>query len=164
MLRNFLKTAWRNIIRNKTNTAINVTGLALGMTCCVFIFLWVQDEKSVDNFHAGGENLYTVYQTNTSNGQVNGTYNTILQVAPGQTTPEFLMEGAKDAIPEIKNIAFYATGYELPWGHPETFQAGEKIIKMEGSRAGKDFFKIFSYPIIAGNVSTALSNMNGIAI
>jgi putative ABC transport system permease protein len=57
MIRNFIKTAWRNIIRYKVNTVINVTGLALGMTCCLFIFLWVRDEKSIDNFHRHGENI-----------------------------------------------------------------------------------------------------------
>ena len=64
----------------------------------------------------------------------------------------------------MKYQVYYATGYELPWGHPETFQFGEKKMKLEGSRAGRDFFKIFSYPLIAGSPETALINMTGIAI
>ena len=67
MFRNYIKIAWRNVIRHKAHTAINVTGLALGMTCCLFIFLWVQDEKGIDNFHQNGKTLYAVYQTITAN-------------------------------------------------------------------------------------------------
>ena len=75
-----------------------------------------------------------------------------------------LMEGVKNSVPEIKAEAFYATGYDLPWGHLETIQVGEKKLKLEGSRAGEDFFKIFSYPLLQGSPETALQNLNSIAI
>jgi putative ABC transport system permease protein len=161
MFKNYIKIAWRNVIRHKTHTAINVIGLALGMTCCLFIFLWVQDEKGIDNFHQNGKNLYAVYQTITANGKVNGNYNTPYKYTP---TYVFLLEDVKQSIPEVKDNVFYATGYDLPWGHPETIQVGEKIVKMEGARAGKDFFKMFSYPIIAGKAETALKNNSCMAI
>jgi putative ABC transport system permease protein len=163
MFKNYLKIAWRNVARNKVNTVINVSGLALGITCCLFIFLWVKDEKSVDNFHANGKNLYAVYQTSSANGKVNGSYSISKKVKDGVSV-DFSLEDIDSAVPEVKHFAYYITGYELPWGHPETFQVGEKIIKMEGSRAGKDFFKMFSYPIIRGNAETALTNINGIVI
>jgi hypothetical protein len=164
MLRNYLMIAWRNIIRQKAQTIINITGLALGMTCCLFIFLWVTDEKNVDNFHAKGENIYAVYQTEIANGKTEGSYSTPLKVITGQNYPSFLLENLDSSVPEVKNQVYYATGYELPWGHPETFQYGEKKIKLEGSRAGKDFFKIFSYPLIAGSPESALSELKGISI
>jgi len=164
MFKNYFKTAWRNIIRNKKHTVINVAGLALGLTCCMFIYLWVQYEKSIDNFHADGKNLYAVYTTTVANGKTDGTYTTPLRFDSGNISPDFLLEGVPAAVPEEKHLTFYATGYELPWGHPETFQVGEKIIKMKGSRAGKDFFKMFSYPLIEGNANNALADMHGIAI
>jgi putative ABC transport system permease protein len=164
MLRNYFKIAWRNITRNVTQTLINVTGLALGMTCCLFILVWVKDEKQVDNFHAGKENIYSVFQTITTNGRSEGTYSTPLKIVTGQNYPSFLLEDLHSVLPQVKYQVYYATGYELPWGHPETFQSGEKKLKLEGSRAGKDFFKIFSYPLVAGSPETALSNMKGIAI
>ncbi|PWT75220.1 MAG: hypothetical protein C5B59_09315 [Bacteroidetes bacterium] len=164
MIKNYFKTAWRNIIRNKTHTIINVAGLALGLSCCIFIYLWVLDEKGIDNFHANKDNLYVAYTITTTNGKSDGSYATPLRQANGGVVPDFVLEDVPGAVPEIKHLALYATGYELPWGHPETFQVGEKIIKLEGSRAGKDFFKIFSYPLIEGNASGALSQMNGIAI
>lgn len=162
MLKNYLKTAWRNIIRHKVNTAINVIGLALGMTCCLFIFLWVRDERSIDNFHQNGKNIFTAYQTVAANGKTEGSYKTPQKMVDNHLV--MLLEDAKAAIPEIRELAFYATGYELPWGHLETIQVGEKKLKLEGSRAGEDFFKIFSYPLLCGNAETALKNKYGIAI
>jgi len=162
MLKSYFKIAWRNITRHKVHTTINVAGLALGMTCCLFIFLWVQDEKSIDNFHDQGKDLYTVYERIEANGKVEGDYNTPRQYINGNNL--FLMEGIKEAVPEVKGLAFYKTGYELPWGHAESFRVGEKILKMEGSRAGEDFFKLFSYPLIEGNAATALKEVNDIAI
>jgi putative ABC transport system permease protein len=161
MIKNLIKTAWRNIIRHKTHTAINVIGLALGMTCCLFIFLWVQDEKGIDNFHQDGKNLYAVYQTTIVNGKSDASYTTPFTFGKGG---KFYLENINQAIPEVKAEAFYATGYDLPWGHPETIQVGDKKVKFEGSRAGKDFFKMFSYPIIAGNVVTPLESTGSIAI
>src|SRR5258708_19473193 len=76
MLKHYLTVACRNVIRQKLFSAINIIGLALGMTCCLFIFLWVQDEKAVDNFHANGKKLYSIYQTTTSGGKANGNYST----------------------------------------------------------------------------------------
>ncbi|MBS1530263.1 MAG: ABC transporter permease, partial [Bacteroidetes bacterium] len=167
MIRNFIKTAWRNMIRHKAHTAINVVGLALGITCCLFIFLWVQDERGIDNFHKNGKNLYVLYETTTANGHINSDYNMPINfdttVRPVKRT--YLVQTAKAMVPGIVNIASYATGYDLPWGHPETLQVGEKMVKMNGSRAGADFFKMFSYPIIAGNsAASALSDPGNIAI
>lgn len=162
MIKNIIKTAWRNVVRHKTNSLINVTGLALGITCCLFIFLWVQDEQSVDNFHKKEKNLYVVYQTLTTQGKPDGSYNT--PVKNINNVPVFLMEDAKEAIPQVRNLSFYVTGYELPWGHPETFQVGDKTVKLEGSRASADFFKMFSYPLLEGSPESALADISSMAI
>jgi putative ABC transport system permease protein len=162
MIKSYFKIAWRNITRHKVHTAINVIGLALGMTCCLFIFLWVQDERHIDNFYPDGKNIYTVYQTVTSEGKAEGSYSTPIKYT--NTTPIYFLEGCKEAVPEIKEEAFYKTGYELPWGHAETFRVGEKMLKLEGSRASKDFFKVFSYPLLEGDPATALKDVSSMAI
>jgi putative ABC transport system permease protein len=162
MFKNYLKIAWRNIIRQKIHTTINVTGLALGMTCCLFIFLWVQDEKSIDNFHANGKNLYTVYQTTMATGTEFNSYTVGFRYLNNK--PYFALEDVAEEVPEIKGITYYATAYDLPWGHTETFQYGEKKMKFEGSRASENFFKTFSYPLIEENKETALKEIGGVAI
>jgi len=142
------------MIRHKTHTAINVTGLALGITCCMFILLWVQDERGMDNFHHNQKSLYILYQTTRSGGNVYGDYNMPLNYDNIKGRTEVL-EDVKSAVPGIVNMACYATGYDLPWGHPETLQVGEKKVKINGSRVGADFFKMFSYSVIAGNNAEA---------
>ena len=161
MFRNYFKISFRNIIRNKAFSVINIVGLALGMTCFLFIFLWVQDERSIDNFHTN-ENLYNVYQTTYAHEEVDGRYTTPVRFTDDRR--HILLEGIQESIPEIEHVNFYATGYELPWGHPEIFQVGEEIHKLEGSRAGADFFTMFNYPLIAGGKENALKDINSIAI
>ncbi len=161
MLKNYLKIGVRNIIRNKTFSAINLLGLVLGMVCFLFIFLWIQDEKSIDNFH-DNENLYNVFYSIKSEDKLDGTY----QSPTGYNDERFypLIAGAEENVPGITHINYYASGYELPWGYPETFTVGNKMYKLEGARAGQDFFKMFNYPIIAGNSQAPLSNINTISI
>jgi putative ABC transport system permease protein len=162
MYKHYLVVAARNVSRYKMFSFLNITGLALGMTCCLFIFLWVNDERGVDNFHANGDRLYNIYQTVRTNSSVTGSYTTPVRYRENRTY--IPLADIQAAVPEVQYINFYATGYELPWGHSETFQVGEKLHKLEGSRAGKDFFSMFDYPVIAGDEKTALADLSGIAI
>lgn len=154
LYKHYVVVAARNVTRHKTFSAINIVGLALGMTCFLMIFLWVQDEKQVDNFHANGESLYAVYQKFIQNGETSG----------GYSTPRDLAGEILKTIPEVEYASSYITGYELPWGHPETFQVGDKLHKLEGARAGQDFFTMFSYPLLAGDPRTALKDKSSLAI
>jgi ABC-type antimicrobial peptide transport system permease subunit len=166
MLKHYAIVAVRSLIRHKTFSAINIIGLALGMTCCLFIFLWVQDEKGVDNFHVNGKTLYSVYNSIYAGDQVSGSYAIPLVdgTLVGSQRLLQLASEIKQSIPEVQYAAFYATGYDLPWGHPETFQVGERIHKLEGSRAGQDFLNMLSYPVIAGDANTALKDISSLAI
>src|SRR5258708_39090110 len=60
MLRNYCKIAWRNLLRNKTNSLINIGGLAIGITCGVFIALYVQDDLGYDKCFKKGNRIYQV--------------------------------------------------------------------------------------------------------
>lgn len=60
MLKNYLKTAWRNLMKSKVFSFINVFGLTAGLTVCLMIFLFVMNELSVDRFHTNGKNIYRV--------------------------------------------------------------------------------------------------------
>jgi putative ABC transport system permease protein len=72
MIKNYLVVAWRNLVRNRTFSTINILGLALGMTCSLLILLWVHDERSVDGFHANGKQLYQIDERMYFDGKVDG--------------------------------------------------------------------------------------------
>jgi putative ABC transport system permease protein len=152
MIKNYFKIAWRTITRNKAFSAINIAGLALGMCCSLLIILWVQDERSVDAFHKNGKQLYQVYERQTYDGKVDASY----------PTQGMLAEELKRVIPEVQYASSmdYASGS----GSGNTFEAGDKINKMNGSFAGADFFTMFSYPLLQGQSTTALNAPAGIAI
>ncbi len=148
MLKNYFLVAWRNMVRNKIFSGINILGLALGMTCSLLIMLWVQDERSVDGFHANGPQLYQVYERDYLDGRIHADFPT-----------QGLMAGElKRQIPEVQ----YSSSLE--WNTTNTFEAGKKIAKMSGSFAGADFFTMFSYPLLQGTPKTALNTLEGVAI
>ena len=60
MLKNYLKIAFRSLLKNKVYSVINIAGLSVGMACCVLILFHVQDELSFDNFHENGDRIYRV--------------------------------------------------------------------------------------------------------
>jgi len=152
MIKNYLKTAWRNLRRNKAFSVINISGLALGLTCSLLIILWIQDERSVDGFHKNGKLLYQVYERNYYDGKVEASY----------PTQGLLAEELKKLIPEIE----YASGFEYASapGTLSTFEANNKVNKMAGLYAGADFFSMFSYPLLQGTAQSALNSPGGLAI
>ena len=152
MIRNYIKTAWRNLIRSKGFSIINIMGLALGLACSLIIMLWVNDEKSVDAFHANKKYLYQVYERNYFDGKVDASY----------PTQGLLAEELKRTVPQIQ----YASGFEYVSapGSGSTFEAGTKIAKMNGMFAGEDFLKMFSYPLLQGTISGALTEPGSVAI
>ena len=148
MLKNYLLTAWRNFWKNRTFSFINTAGLALGMTCSLLIMLWIQDERSVDKFHANDDNLYSVFERQYYDGKIEAFHG----------TPGLLAEEMKKVLPEVKYAA------NISWSDKVAFAAGDKIIKQEGISVGKDFFNIFSFPLVKGEPETALNSPVSIAI
>ena len=69
MIKNYLKVAMRYLMRHKEYTAINILGLAVGITCCILIMLFVQSEFSYDKFHSKSERLYRAWQHEKYEGQ-----------------------------------------------------------------------------------------------
>ena len=148
MFKNYLKTAWRNLWRNKFFSVIKLSGLALGIACSLVIMLWVNDEQSIDAFHKNGSQLYSVFERRYNDGQIGG----------GYATQGLMADELKRVFPEIE----YATGYA--WSELNTFEANNKIIKENGNHAGQDFFKMFTYPMLEGNAATTLQSPVGIAV
>jgi putative ABC transport system permease protein len=148
MIKNYLKVAWRNLVRNKVHTFINIAGLSVGLVCSLLILLWVQNETGIDAFHKNSLRLYQVYERQYYDHKINAQY----------YTPGVLAAEMKRVIPEVE----YATSANFNEQH--TFKIGDKILKLTGGSADADFFKMFSYPLLQGNAQTALNNPSDIAI
>jgi ABC-type antimicrobial peptide transport system permease subunit len=148
MFKNYLKTAFRNLWKNKAFSFINIMGLALGLACSLLIVLWVSDEYKVDAFHKNGSQLYSIIERQYRDGQVDAFLG----------GPGLLADEMKKVLPEVQ----YASNYA--WNELSTFEANNKIIKENGNHAGEDFFKMFTYPLLQGNAATALQTPLDIAI
>jgi putative ABC transport system permease protein len=148
MIKNYLKVAWRNIIRNNAHSLINISGLAVGIACSLLILLWVQNELSMDAWHKNGPQIYGVYEREHADHKDRAGYG----------TPAHLADEIKKVIPGVQ----YAT--QLDWGDQNTFQVGEKIAKLSGLCAGADYFKMFDSPLLQGSAQSALNTPASIAI
>jgi putative ABC transport system permease protein len=148
MIKNYLKVAWRNLVRNKAHTFINIAGLSVGLACSLLILLWVQNEQSINAFHKNNDRLFEVYGIVHNNHKINGTYD----------TPGVLADEMKRVVPEIE----YATG--MGFGESSTFQVGDKVLKMQGNSAGADYFKMFSFQLLQGSAQSALNSPSSVAI
>lgn len=152
MINNYFKLAWRSLVRNKSFSAINIFGLALGITTSLLILLWVGDERAMDAFHANGPRLFQVYERTIHDGKTDA----------GYATQGLLAEELKRVIPDVQHAA--AFDYAAPPGTGNTLQVDNKITKMTGFFAGEDFFRMFSFPLLSGRAETVLHSPNEIAI
>lgn len=148
MIHNYFKIAFRNLLKSKTFSAINVFGLALGMACSLMIMLWIRDERAVDAFHTNKDQLYRIYMREYFSGKVQAVI----------WTPGPLAEELKKSVPEIEMTTPFS------WTNQHTFSVGSKIHKQAANWASSDFFKMFSYKLLQGTAEGALRDRGNIAI
>ena len=149
MFQNFLKTALRNFLRQRSYSIINISGLAIGLASSVFIFLWVLDEINFDQFHLDKDRIFQIKENQTySEGKV-FTFN---------ATPGPLAEALKMEIPEVEQSC------RTTWNDRVLFKHEEQSIYEEGLYADSTLFKIFTFQIAEGNRSNPLPDNNSIAI
>lgn len=148
MFRNYFKTAWRNIMRTIGYSALNVLGLAIGMAVALLIGLWVYDQYSFDKFLPEYKSVYRVQRNFDSNGDT----------LTFQTTSLKLADALQTQIPEIQYVA------ESDWMGSHGLNVGDKKLYLKGAIAGTDFFNIFQFPFIEGNVKTAFKDAYSIVL
>ncbi|HEY2728035.1 MAG TPA: ABC transporter permease, partial [Parafilimonas sp.] len=152
MFKTNLKIAWRNLVKDKQFTILNVLGLSAGLACALLIFLWVSDEMSYDKFFANDDRLYKLFEQR-SNGAGD--------VAYSEESSGRLSDAVKISTPEVE----YAAAVAPPgWFPQNTLSANDKNIKANGQYAEKDYFNIFSFPLIDGNRNNVLANNNSIVL
>ena len=148
MIRNYLKTAIRNIWRHKGHALINVLGLALSMSVCLLIILVIMDQTSYDNFH---ENKQRIYRVTTED------HNFEFSIDRFATSPPVLGKELESRYPQVKQVA---TIHRSAAGELEK---DGKVLDLVGLTADEAFFDVFSFPLL-GEGSSALTEPNTIVI
>ena len=143
MLLYYIKLAWRNLVWNKTFSAINVAGLSIGLTSCLIIGFYVYTELSFDQFHRNHEQIFRINKIVNEKGKVGQRDG----ITPGQLAPALEKE-----LPEVS----YA-GRFRPWFNDMLVSHDTIKLKLKDvAYADQSFFQIFSFPIIQGDRNTAL--------
>ena len=149
MFKNYLKIAFRNILKQKTYSFINIFGLALGLTICIFVGLYIWQDLNYDNYHQNGDNVYRV---------------SVKTIAPNGTdhnaeTPALVAPNLEQHFPEIEKISriYFSSNDLITYEDKKIYEEG--IIF-----ADEDFFDMFSYETLQGNPTKFLKKENSIII
>lgn len=144
MILHHFKLAWRNLLRNKTFSVINIFGLTVGLASCILIGLYVLNELSFDQFHTNHQQIYRVNKnTNEKDKQAQRD-----GITPGQLVPSLIKE-----LPEIVHAARYR-----PW-FTEMLVSNDSIrlILIDVAYADAGFLEMFDFSLINGDRKTALA-------
>ncbi|MEZ4993632.1 MAG: ABC transporter permease [Saprospiraceae bacterium] len=149
MFRNYIKIALRGLVKNRSNTIINIMGLGIGMAVALIIGLWAHYEYSYDRFLPDHEQAYQVKRHYTIDGEVN----TIDYIAMP------LEEVIRQDIPGVRHVALTDWG-----GSSYSLIVDDTKLSSRGLYTGKDFLQIFQFPLLRGDRETALSQPNSIVL
>lgn len=150
MMRNYFKIAVRNIIKQKIYSLIIILGLAVGMSCAILIFLWVQDELRYDRFHANADELYLVKLDQKYVSNV---------ISSVTTTPGALGPALQKEYPEIVNFSRSSSIGKVLLRYDEKVFFESRLGLVDPS-----LFEMFSFPFVKGNPKTALSSPHNIVL
>ncbi|MEM9327984.1 MAG: ABC transporter permease, partial [Bacteroidota bacterium] len=152
MLRHHFLFAIRGFKRFKTSFAINVLGLSSSLVCALLIALWVEDEWKMDRFHDKTDTLYQVKQ----NVNHTGTVETI------NPTPALLGQALLEELPDVLEAASVVPPHW--YGSDGILQYGDKQYKTIEQYASKEFFNVFSFPLIRGDADQVLAAKQNVVI
>src|ERR1700761_6945787 len=147
MIKNFIKITLRGLRKNKTFSAINIAGLAVGMAAAMLIMLWVQNEFSFDRFYSKTGRISLLYSRDMNNGRI----------AVWNNTPSLMTPELKKNYPEVENATRFRTVYFLA-------TVGDNHFNTEGSFADSTFLSILDFPLLKGSAKTALNDDHDIVI
>jgi putative ABC transport system permease protein len=148
MFRNYIKIAWRNLVRTLGYSVLNIVGLGIGMSVALLIGLWVYHQFSYDKFLPDTERLYRVQRNFSSNGDT----------LTFRTTSLRLAEELKNSVPDIEYVA------ESDWMGPHGLMVDDKKIYLRGGQVGTEFLKMFRFPLIKGTPATVFKDAYSIVL
>ncbi|MBA4850892.1 ABC transporter permease [Emticicia sp. BO119] len=150
MIRNYLKIAWRNLLKNKLQTLINITGLSIGMSSCILILMFVFDEMSYDKSWENGDRIYRM---------------ALERIYPGRATkyaiiPPSYAQSVRKELPEVEESVriFDNGGGTLVRHNNQVYEKNHVLF------ADSNFFKVFKLPLLFGNPDKALLAPNTIVL
>jgi putative ABC transport system permease protein len=150
MIKNYIKVAWRNILRFKGHSLINITGLAVSLMFCILAVIFVRHERSFDRFHDKADRIHLLYHQAGS-----------IDRKPSGSTPPVLAPTIAESVPGIERIV-RVYGWDLKDGAPVRSQ--DRILMMRGFHVDPDFLGMFSFPYVSGERETALNDLSSMVI
>jgi putative ABC transport system permease protein len=152
MLTNYFKIAFRQLLKNKTFSLINILGLSVGVSCCVLLALFIQDEFSYERHFNDHERVYRLYTEFTIEGKT--------QSFP-RTSPPIAMQ-LPDLLPEIQMATRHLTPPEVEQ-HLIRYK-DKQFYEKNGVLVDSTFFDFFNHEFVEGNPSTALDGPSSVVI
>lgn len=152
MTANYLKVASRNMMKRKLYSFINAFGLSIGIAFCILIFLFMQDEKSFDQFHANKDHLYRIEARSFDTWRNSGEYETSPWIQ------SVFAPTLRDELAEVQYITRYNPDYR------GIFRYGDHVFTENFTYVDPDFFRMFSFTFIKGNPESVLKQLNDVVI
>jgi putative ABC transport system permease protein len=148
MFTTYFKLAWRNLVKNIAFSFINIAGLTIGMACTLLILVWVFNERTWNKNNKHYDNIYHVMCNRDFNGEIN----------TGQDMMYPLPKAAKASFPEIEHAAI------VSFGETTLFTVGDKRLNKSTLTVSPEFFDIFTYEPLQGNISAAVKDADAIIL
>ncbi|MEL6926454.1 MAG: ABC transporter permease, partial [Bacteroidota bacterium] len=150
MFNNYLKLAFRHFFRQRNFTLLNIIGLSVGLASCLLVLLWVQNERSYNQFHSDADHIYqhknVVSFGNSTNRRV------------WSSTPYPYYEILRDDIPEVEQVAIHS------YRRTTVFQKDQLTTNEDGYMASGSFFELFNFPLLHGEVNSKSTDPGTVAI
>jgi len=149
MFKNYFKTAWRNLMKSKMFSLINILGLTIGITVCMMIYLFIMNEFSVDRFHKNGDHIYRVMR-----GAAIEDKSISVAYLSGMHAPALLNDFKGQIVRAVRVSE-----------NDNLFTVGEKSFhEKKELDVDTGFFNLFSFPLIKGNPTTVLKDLNSVVM
>src|SRR5471030_2689990 len=158
MIKTYIKIAWRNMMKNKFFSFVNIFGLSIGLTCCMLIALYLHYETSYDSQQKNIQSLYQVETAFVSKGSADHAMpNTPAPMGPA------LKQDFPEVVESARLLSLFTEDKTLVQYNPAV---GEKksFLEENGYLADPSFFKMFTYNFIEGNPNIALNNPNTVVL
>lgn len=150
MIANYLRTAIRQLLKYRSSVSINILGLAFGLTCCMMCYVHLRYQYSFDSFHDGGDRLFRIVT-----GDPATTQSWVKVSAP-------IPPKLKEDVPEIES---YCRFNNVSWNEKVAVESnGQTFLEPSFMMADPVFFEMFTYPLVSGEPSKVLSDLNGVVI